>query len=107
MISADVAAKGFSLSEERELSQSQFMAISRALSDPRRFSILQDVAKAPDALPCCSLTQMAEVSAATISHHIKELENAGLISIAREGKFAHLRFQRGVYETYLKKLSKI
>lgn len=87
------------------LDERQFAAIAKALSDPRRYGILSEVASASGALPCCALQASREVSAATISHHIKDLETAGLIEIAREGKFARLSFRRDVLDAYLRQLS--
>ena len=91
--------------EPSRLTSAEFSAVARALADPRRYSILTEVAASSDALPCCELLEARKISAATISHHIKELEAAGLIEIARQGKFALLRFRRDRFDTYLRQLS--
>jgi ArsR family transcriptional regulator len=88
------------------LTDQQFAAIARALSDPRRYNILRDIAAAGDPLPCSCLEEAGNVTAATISHHVKELESAGLIAIVRQGKFANLSFRRDMFDAYLAQLAK-
>lgn len=83
----------------------QFEAIAKALADPRRYGIVSQLAAASDAMPCCALKAAEAVSAATISHHIKSLESAGLIGVVREGKFARLSFRRDVFDAYLRQLA--
>jgi ArsR family transcriptional regulator len=70
--------------------------ILKALADPRRFELLERIAKAGCPLGCVEARAALPISAATLSHHIKELETAGLIDVRREGKFHFLTLRPGV-----------
>jgi ArsR family transcriptional regulator len=97
-----------SVAVKEELSDEQFLAISRAVADPRRFAILQQVAAFQDGpLACSDLREHNVISPATISHHIKELTETGLIHVERAGRNGNLILQRPVWNAYLKRLSSL
>jgi ArsR family transcriptional regulator, arsenate/arsenite/antimonite-responsive transcriptional repressor len=98
---AKPATKGVRITER------QMGLIARALADPRRYAILEQIGKSRGSVPCSDLRACQPVTAATLSHHMKELETAGLIRITREGKFAHLELDREVWRAYLDQLSRI
>jgi ArsR family transcriptional regulator len=88
------------------LPPSQRMAILKALGDPRRLEILERLSKCATAA-CSDMRECLPISAATLSHHLKELETAGLIHITREGKFAKLTLRRDVWQAFLADLHRL
>jgi ArsR family transcriptional regulator, arsenate/arsenite/antimonite-responsive transcriptional repressor len=89
-----------------QLDEVQMQAIARVLADPRRFAILQQIAEKGNC-SCSYVREQQPISAATISHHMKELSDAGLVKVEHEGRTAGLIFQRDVWEAYLSQLSNI
>jgi ArsR family transcriptional regulator len=87
------------------MKEERFLEIARAVADPTRFAIFSRIARAGD-LACADLTQEIDVTPATISHHMKELSNAGLIEARREGKFYFYRVNHGPWTEYLKELAR-
>ena len=81
------------------LSKGQFERIAKALADPRRFALLQAIAS-DEQYPCSQLCRDFPVSKATISHHIKELVRAGLVTAERKGQFLDYRVRRDVLAAY-------
>lgn len=96
-----------SSSKSVRLTDKQISLIAKALAEPRRYQILRDIGKCKDQMACSALKEMNDISAATLSHHIKELETAGLVTTAKDGKFMKLTVERDILHAYLDHLSKI
>lgn len=92
---------------ELTIDDRQLALISKALADPKRFEILQKLGETKDSPTCSCVRDWTGLAAATVSHHLKELDEAGLITIERHGKFAHLSLRRDVWNAYLKRLSAV
>lgn len=90
-----------------KITDDQFHLIARALADPRRFQLLKQIGQSGDTIACEELRGCTCVSAATVSHHMKELETAGLVESTREGKFVNYRLRRDILNAYLSAMAEI
>lgn len=62
----------------------------KALSDPTRVRLLSMIAAQPDREACvCDLTDPVGLSQPTVSHHMKQLVDAGLVTREQRGKWAY------------------
>lgn len=83
--------------------------VFKALADPTRFEIFRFVAAQREPICACDVVDRFQVSQPTISHHMKVLRDAGLISVSRRGVWAYYAVdQRGLalVQTVLDSLQK-
>ena len=90
-------------SQGGRLEPGQFERIGKALSDPRRFAVLEAIG-ANSECPFRSLCDDFPVSKATISHHLKELVQAGLVDYTKEGQFVSAKVKPDVLQAYAAEL---
>jgi ArsR family transcriptional regulator, arsenate/arsenite/antimonite-responsive transcriptional repressor len=88
----------------KTLTEDQVLLIAKALGDRRRYEILRRLGECPDALACCTVRDCMSINPATLSHHMKELEIAGLVEVVRAGKFASYVLRRDVLEAFFQRL---
>jgi ArsR family transcriptional regulator len=86
------------------LAEDQVQLIARALADPRRYEILKKLGEQRCSTPCSAMRDCVDISAATLSHHMKELETAGLVRSEKDGKFVLYALQVSVLRAYLDQL---
>ena len=76
----------------------QAAAVFKALADPVRLRLLSKIAASPDGEACvCDLLDVG-VSQPTVSHHLKRLREAGLLTSRREGTWIHYRLVPGALD---------
>jgi ArsR family transcriptional regulator len=86
----------------------RLVTVFRALGDPTRLDVYRLIAAQPDALCVCDIVARFEVSQPTISHHLKILREAGLVTVSRRGVWAYyaanpngLEIVRAVLSTFV------
>lgn len=89
------------------LSRARRTALLKALADPKRFELLERIGQASCPLGCSVARSTLAISPATLSHHVKELETAGLIEVTREGKFHFLSLRAGVLDALIATLAQL
>ncbi|MCX5691327.1 MAG: metalloregulator ArsR/SmtB family transcription factor [Planctomycetota bacterium] len=63
-----------------------FVKIAKALADPTRRQMIARLHEL-GSMNCSQVVENFPLSQPTISHHIKTLESAGLVSVRRDGQF--------------------
>lgn len=88
-----------------KLDAHHFALISKALADPKRLELLQRISAAPEPPTCTCIRDWLDLAPATVSHHLKELETAGLVDLERNGKFINVILRRDTLAAYAGRLS--
>lgn len=88
------------------MDRSQVEKISKALADETRLRIFEAIA-AKDHLNCGEIVSMRGITPATVSHHLKVLQQAGLIGCRRQGQFVYSESVPERIAEYSRALAKI
>jgi ArsR family transcriptional regulator len=66
--------------------ETRVIRVAKALGDQTRYRLLRAIA-ARGEMSCAELTDQFPISQATVSHHLKVLSDAGLLTVERRGQF--------------------
>ena len=88
------------------MNRSEVEKISKALADKTRLRIFEAVS-ATSQMTCGEIVSMRGVTPATVSHHLKVLSEAKLITCSREGQFVYSQAVRETIAAYTGALAKI
>ena len=83
----------------------RLVRVAKALWDPTRLELLRRIAAAGE-ICCKDLVALFPVSQATVSHHLKILTEAGLVSARRVGQFGYHSLRPGAVEEHVALLGK-
>jgi ArsR family transcriptional regulator, arsenate/arsenite/antimonite-responsive transcriptional repressor len=64
-------------------------AVAKALADPVRVQLVDVLRKHAGKVCVCELVPLFDLSQPTISHHLKKLREAGVVSSERQGLWAY------------------
>jgi len=88
------------------MDRKQIERISKALADETRLQIYEAIASRSN-ITCGDIVNLQGVTPATISHHLKILQDAGLIECVKQGQFVHSRVAAGTIREYAAALQRI
>jgi ArsR family transcriptional regulator len=70
-------------------SQARAVAVFKALADATRLQIYSLIAARPEPICVCDIVGRFELRQPTISHHLKVLRDAGLVTATRRGTWSY------------------
>ena len=77
---------------------SRVASLARALADPVRVQILDALRARPGELCQCELAPLLPISQPTLSHHLRKLQETGLVEVERRGRWAYYSLAPGSLE---------
>jgi DNA-binding transcriptional ArsR family regulator len=88
------------------MDRAQIERISKALADETRLMIFEAIARQKQ-MNCGEIVSLQGVTPATVSHHLKILNDAGLVECRKEGQFVYSRTVPEVVQEYTRALEQL
>lgn len=91
------------MKEGMKLDDVSFQKIAKALSDAHRLHILA-MLRQDGRLNCRMMVDRLDLAQATVSHHLKELVNAGVLEMTPEGAYNYYAIRPDALDAYTQEL---
>ncbi|MGH9742111.1 MAG: ArsR/SmtB family transcription factor [Candidatus Acidiferrum sp.] len=88
------------------MDRAEIEKISKALADETRLMIFEAISREKQ-MNCGEIVSLQGVTPATVSHHLKILNEAGLVECRRKGQFVYSRTVPEVVHEYTRALAKM
>jgi ArsR family transcriptional regulator, arsenate/arsenite/antimonite-responsive transcriptional repressor len=73
-------------------------ALFKAMGDPHRLTILATLARTEGEVCVCEFTDALPLNQPTVSHHLRLLREAGLVTCERRGTWVYYRLNPEIHE---------
>lgn len=83
------ATDGRSRTTPGTATQAKAVAVFKALADVTRLQIFSLIAARPEPICVCDIVGRFELRQPTISHHLKVLRDAGLVTVTKRGTWSY------------------
>ena len=94
------------LTEDTVMNRKRAEKVSKALADATRLSILEAISARKE-MTCGDIASLQGITPATVSHHLKVLADADLITCQRVGPFVNSRATGRTLQQYMRFLARM
>ncbi len=88
-----------------DLDAERIARVAKALGEPLRVRILDVLRRSEEAVCQCELIALFDIKQSLLSHHMRKLTDAGVVTVERRHKWAYYSISTGVLEELTQWLS--
>jgi len=85
----------------KDMDSRKIEKISKALGDPSRIAILQELKKKKDCLYCTEVHEILDLAQPSVSHHLKQLVDADILIPEKEGRNLKYALNDAIIDEYI------
>jgi ArsR family transcriptional regulator len=81
------------------MDDSSVIKVAKAIADPTRYALLKAIAQREE-ISCGQLAELFPIAQATVSHHLTQLVEAGLVEMRKHRQHHYFRLRRETVEQF-------